>query len=91
MTQGTRKRFVKTLGRKPISRYLYVEVRGWYLQPAGVLDGPVSFDHVEVKAATDRQAYALGAEAMHTRHLDPPTDSAQHHTGSFLNDYVVKL
>lgn len=84
--------------RAPKTRYLYVEARGWFSTPSttgnraeGTLDGPISFDSVIVRAESDAKAYQFGAALMQTRREDDPTAGFNHATGTFLNDYVVKL
>ncbi len=76
------------VAKKAGSRYLYVEVRGWFNND-GLLDGPVSLYHIFITALTADRAYQLGAVEIDER-LDDGTPDP-HFSGDFLNDYVVKL
>jgi len=93
------------------SRYLYVEARGWFrkdnnvdLDAAEILDGPISFDSIVVRAKDEADAYNRGAALLQEQQFADPqmydqgdttdTDPAiegSHVSGRFLNDYVVKL
>lgn len=78
-----------------LSRYLYVEVRGWFRESdfgdETVLDGPVSFMHAIVRAKSEEAARNLGAAHLDTRKVENPTEGFNHFDGAFLNNYVVKL
>lgn len=100
----------KRVTRKPVEpRYLYVETRGWFRTETDdfnddrkfeVLDGPISFDSIVVRAANDDEAYNIGAAKLQDQQANDPelTDQetgegvdGSHMTGRFLNDYVVRL
>lgn len=80
-----------------LSRYIYVEARGWFIEAitdigtVQVLDGAISFAECIVRAQDVGHAYQLGAAAMDTLKVEDPNHGGNHFTGTFLNDYVVKL
>lgn len=84
--------------RQPRTRYLYVEARGWGEEVTDGLGGsyltlrePISFDSVIVRAKSEPDAFALGTALLQLRREDDPTAGHNHASGTFLNDYVVKL
>lgn len=104
----------KTATRKPAAtRYLYVEARGYFIEgvmasdhplarPISVLDGPISFDSIVVRAKNEDEAYNIGAAKLQDQQASDPEMFDQdlleggpiegsHASGKFLNDYVVRL
>lgn len=74
------KRTVKKVARtKPAPRYLYVEARGYFAAEStingdtvNVLDGPISFDSIIVRAANDDEAYNVGAAKLQDQQANDP-------------------
>ncbi len=77
--------------------YLYVEARGWFkeverlLEPSfQILDGPISFDSIQLLAGSMAQAYELGPALLQERQ-SVEQGGDPHLTGTLLNNYVVQL
>jgi hypothetical protein len=74
----------------PLSRFLYIEVRGWSDSQGRVIHVP-SIVTVEVLAEDEDAAYNVGSDALEARYAADPHADNDHNTGDFLNDFVVKL
>lgn len=87
--KNVRKRFVTKPGRKPVSRYLYVEARA-----LGNDHDFISFRDVMVTGVlTEDQAYKKGAELLDAQDAaETDVEVLAYLNDSYaLNDYVVKL
>ena len=74
----------------PLSRFLYIEVRGWFDSHGRAIQVP-SIVTVEVLAEDKDDAYNVGSDALEARYAADPHADEDHNTGDFLNDLVVKL
>ncbi len=86
-----------------LAPYLYVEARGWFVgvqivDPTAVppertvheLNGPVSFDSIQVMARDLDDVYQRGPALLQERQAREQ-EGDPHLTGRLLNDYAVKL